>query len=76
MHFRIERQPWIIGQWTVPPGTEINSAKPDQWTEIVRGKVPPLNAVALDQECFDLMWAAYQWGGRDQIHVGRGVRKR
>lgn len=77
MKFKIEREPWIIGAWQVPPGTVIDgNLKGDHYTDLARGHCPPLNALCLDQEAYDLMWNMYQWGGRDQIHLGPGVKKR
>ena len=82
MKFRIEREPWIIGQHSVPPTTEIDMAKPGQWNEIVRGKIPPLfTAVALDQEAYDLMYSNYVLGAPTgvpevRINAGPGVKRR
>jgi hypothetical protein len=76
MRFRIEREGWVVGQYLIPAGTVIDDRVNDQWTQIAKGHVPPLNAVALDQEAFDLMKRAYQWGGLDQVRVGPGVVKR
>ena len=80
MRFRIEREAWIIGQHSVPPTTEIDMAKPGQWNEIARGKVPPLNtALCLDQEAYDCMYSNY-CVGRGGVPEGRisavGVKRR
>src|SRR5947208_2003968 len=58
MKFRIEREPWIVGQHAIPPTTVIDYAARDQWSPIVRGHVPPATATALDQEASDAMFRA------------------
>ena len=66
----------------MPPTTEIDTAKPGHWNEIVRGKIPPLNtAVALDQEAYDCMYSNYVFGAptgvpEARISAGPGVKRR
>ena len=72
MKYRIDRQPWPIGGILIEPGTVIDTASNDQWSQIARGKVPPPNAVALDQETFDALRKAYPY---HQLFAGPGVRR-
>jgi hypothetical protein len=54
MKFRVA-QPWPVAARVIENGTIVDVAK-DAWAQ---GKIPPSDAVALDQEAFDLMTNAY-----------------
>jgi hypothetical protein len=59
---------WPIGSWFVPPGTIIDTDKPDH--ELTReerlalGRLPPRDAVALNEETYELMVKEYETGRR------------
>jgi hypothetical protein len=73
MKFQIQREPWIIGQHLIPPTTIINSSASDDFSRLAKGRVPPPNAAALDQETYNLLRTQYP---THQIHAGPGVLKR
>jgi hypothetical protein len=70
MKYRIEREAFVVGGVLIPAGTIVD-------TDLARfafakGKVPPLNAVALDQTAYDVMHRSYCGFGRpDPIHPSR-----
>jgi hypothetical protein len=72
MKFQIQREPWVIGAILIPP-TTIDTSASDDWSRLAKGRVPPPNAYALDQETYDLLRTVYP---THQIHAGPGVLKR
>jgi hypothetical protein len=83
MKFRIEREGWVVGLYLIPAGTVLDFAKPDDYTRIAAGHVPPLNATALNQESYDLMRHTYITARgsagpipEHRIEVGPGVIRR
>ena len=54
---------FVIGQFAIPAATFINLDKPEneltQWEKFAKGHVPPLDAIALDWDCADVMHRAY-----------------
>jgi hypothetical protein len=63
MRYQLVDHGWPIGQWLIPAGTIIDLSKPDtqltDFEKLAKGRVPPLNALALDPECVELMRTAY-----------------
>jgi hypothetical protein len=59
MKFQLTQHGWPIGQWLIPAGEIIDLDKsPEQMTGFERlavGKTPPMNAIALDDDCADAM---------------------
>jgi len=69
MRFQLKNHGWPIGDKLVPTGTILDLGNPaSDWDRLARDHMPPpLNAVALDQEAFDVMWRAYP-GQRHLLH--------
>jgi hypothetical protein len=74
MRFQITNG-WPIGSWFIPPGTIIDTSKPDheltreeRWAQ---GRLPPRDAVALDETTYQAMRAAYEIGPRPAWCVHR-----
>jgi hypothetical protein len=76
MKYQLAGHGWPIGQWLIPVGTVIDHTKtPEQmtdWEKLALGKLPPLNAVALDDDCAEAMANGYP-GHRHLLHKARGV---
>jgi hypothetical protein len=73
MKFQLMRHGWPVGQWFIPEGTIIDASSNDEWSRLARGRTPPSNAIALDQEAADAMLRRYP---KEQMHVGPGVIRR
>jgi len=50
MKYRINPPGWGVGQYFVPPMTEIDESKNDLWSSIARGHTVPINITPLDIE--------------------------
>jgi hypothetical protein len=70
MRYQLIDHGWPIGGIVIPPGTIIDlgqpwSRKPDdkltQWEKLAKDKAPPLNALALDPECIEMMKLHYYY---------------
>jgi hypothetical protein len=59
MRYQLSVHGWPIGDKLIPVGTVIDADAPDDWSRLARGQVPPINAVPLDQGCYQLMLALY-----------------
>jgi hypothetical protein len=68
-------EPWVIGAHFLPRGTMFPNENPD-WNNLVRGRVPPIQSLCLDQEAADKMFAAYHPDLHHRIHVGEGVKRK
>ena len=71
MHFQVNTG-WAIGQFLIPAATIINIAdKPDaelsEFERLAKGRIPPLDACALDADAAILLWRAYPWH-RDRLY--------
>jgi hypothetical protein len=69
MKFKIERESWIVGGITVPPTTIVDTS--ELRFAFAKGHVPPLNAVALDDEAYSIMRKAYVARYADPIHPSK-----
>jgi hypothetical protein len=67
MRYRITGQ-WRLGDAVAPSGVVIDANANDRWSKRVRGLVPPLDAVPLDQAAYEAQLAAYP----DHRHLLRG----
>jgi hypothetical protein len=60
---------FVVGQWCIPPATEINLDKSEAemtaWERMAAGHTPPIDAIARDWECAWEMHLAY---GEDFQH--------
>jgi hypothetical protein len=65
---------WPIGQWLVPRGHIVDASVNDQWSFITNGRVPPMNAQALDQAAWDAMAAEYP-NHKHLMTAGPGVNR-
>jgi hypothetical protein len=74
MKYQISGGGWPIGQWLVPAGTIIDlDGKADhqltEWERLAQGRVPPRDAIALDDETYALMVNAHETrGGGWRVH--------
>jgi len=70
MRFQLKDTGWPIGQYLVPVGTILDLGNPTtDWDRLAMSHMPPpLNAVALDQECAEFMHRVYP-GQRHLLHV-------
>jgi hypothetical protein len=57
MKYQLANHGWPIADRLIPVGTILDFSKPDDNTRLAGG--PPLNAVAMDQQCADVMFNAY-----------------
>jgi hypothetical protein len=65
MRYLILGQGWpVTGDKLVPAGTIISlpARGGDHWSALATGKVPPMNAQALDQQAYDVLVQAYGVG--------------
>ena len=55
--------PWPIGQFCIDAGVTIDLGKPEaqlsDWEKLARGRIPPIDALALDEECAQHMRRCY-----------------
>lgn len=72
MKFQIIQEGWSIGDKLIPAGTIIDAASNDDWTNLARGRVPPPNVLALDQEAADMLFKHYP---AYRVHVAEGLRR-
>jgi hypothetical protein len=72
MRFQLQRHGWPVGQYLIPEGTIIDAKSDGAWTNMARGRAPPPNAIALDDEAADLMFKRYP---KHLVHTGPGVRR-
>jgi hypothetical protein len=65
MKFQLDQTGWPIGQFVVPAGTTLDLGKPESqmtdWEKLARGRAPPMNALALDDEAEQTMQRAHPW---------------
>lgn len=73
MRYQLINHGFPIGDKLIPVGTVISSDADDEWSMLAKGRVPPPNAVCLDQECWDLMQSVYD---KSQILTAPNVRRR
>jgi hypothetical protein len=73
MKFQLREQGWCIGSRLIPAGTIINTNSNDDLANLCRGQIPPLNAIALDQEASDVMFGFYGREWWRYIQCGEGV---
>jgi hypothetical protein len=60
MKFQVNGAGWAIGQWLVPAGSVLDTREgTDHWSNIARGKIPPLASSPLDDEAHAAMVANY-----------------
>ena len=55
MRYQILSGGWPVGQYLIPAGTVINTASDDQWSNLAKGRPPPLNSMPLDWETWQKM---------------------
>jgi hypothetical protein len=67
MKYTIGQTGFVIGQYLLEPGTVIDSSSNDFWSVLARGRPPPPNSVALDEEAYATMLKAYG-AGRLKFH--------
>lgn len=64
-------QGFVVGQFLIPPGTEINLSKPESemtdWEKLAQGRVPPAGAIPLDDEARELV----EWAHPSRQHPSR-----
>lgn len=76
MKYQLAQHGWPIGQFLIPVGTIIDLTKdPEQmndWEKLAQGKLPPLNALALDDDCANAMEQGYP-GHLYLLHKAPGV---
>jgi hypothetical protein len=60
MRYRLSRV-WTLdhGRELAPSGTVIDSNSDDEWSRLARGLTPPWDALALDDETYQLMLRSY-----------------
>ncbi len=75
MRYQLIGSGWPVNQWLVPLGYIYDDKVKDEWSDLVKGRTPPLNAVALDSEAANAMWTAYPLH-RHLIVTGPGVQRR
>jgi len=63
-------QGWPVADRVIPPGTIIDTDKFDDWSVLAKGKPPPIDAVAMDFEAYDLMMRHYP---EDKIRTGPDI---
>jgi hypothetical protein len=76
MKYQISGGGWPIGGWLIPAGTIIDlDGKAEhqltEWERLARGRVPPRDAIALDDEAYALMVKQYEIGPRPVWRVAR-----
>ncbi len=79
MKYQISGGGWPIGSWLIPAGTIIDN--PDtkaeheltRWERLARGRIPPRDAIALDDETYELMRKQYEIGPRPAWRVHRRI---
>jgi len=59
MRFQILGGGWPVGQFLIPSGTIIDTNVEDQWSTLVKGLRPPLNAMPLDRLTWNWMQGLY-----------------
>ena len=59
MRYQIGTGGWPIGSWLIPVDTILDISKPNDWTRLAAGRVPPLNARPMDDEAYQLMLKSY-----------------
>jgi hypothetical protein len=75
MKYQIMGGGWPIGSWLIPAGTIIDTSKPE--AEMSReerwagGRLPPRDAIALDEETYQAMRQAYEIGPKPPWRVHR-----
>jgi hypothetical protein len=70
MLYQLDSQGWPIGQHHIPGGTRIDTSLPE-WRYLA-DHIPPMNAQALDQNCYDVMAAKYPY---NRILTGPGIMR-
>lgn len=65
MRYQIGGGGWPIGAVLIPAGTIIsldNKAEHQltEWERLARGRIPPMDAIALDQEAWEAMAQSYE----------------
>jgi hypothetical protein len=70
MKYQIMGGGWPIGSWLIPAGTIIDDPdgkaedKLSGWERLAKGRVPPPDAIALDDEAYAVMVKEYETGRR------------
>ena len=76
MKYQLSGCGWPVGQFLIPVGTIIDLTKPPEqmndWEKLALGKLPPLNALALDDDCANAMEQGYP-GHLYLLHKAPGV---
>lgn len=75
MRFQLTMHGWPIGDRLIPVGTIIDSRDNDDWSVLARGRMPPLNSMALDQEAYEVMSTHYRQHQHHLILTGPNVRR-
>jgi hypothetical protein len=77
VRYQISGGGWPIGSWLIPAGTIIDlpEGKAEheltEWERIARGRLPPRDAIALMEETYQAMRAAYEGPARGSWRVHR-----
>ena len=72
MRYQITQHGFPVGDKLIPVGTVIDSKANDDWSRLAKGRAPPINALALDQEAWDAIQAAHPY---QQHLIPRPVRR-
>ena len=59
MRYQITGAGWRVGQYLIPSGTVIDTGATDRWSLFARGRTPPINCTALDDEAWQAQLQAY-----------------
>lgn len=77
MRYQISGGGWPIGSWLIPAGTIIDlpEGKAEheltEWERTARGRLPPRDAVALDEQTYQAMVKQYEIGPKPPWRVHR-----
>jgi len=61
---------WPVGAAVIPSGTVINTARSDDWSVLARGRMPPADAIVLDEEAYRALLKLYP---AEKIRTGGGI---